>query len=213
MATSIEELKAIIGQAPQKKRYTIAEFVEIAEDHPDQWLELIRGEIVVVPPPSKKHQKHATRVVNLFGHFIEQIESLGCQLAGTTCYFEVTEELREQAWAKGEKIQSDVCPDASISYKDYWDTGRIPPALLVVEVLSISNRENLERDTITKPEIYAALEIPAYWIVNRRDQSIWAHTEPIGGRYTVCERFKGDQVLPAPGLEFLQITPTQIFEE
>ncbi len=212
MATSVEELKAIVRRSPQTKRYTIAEFIEIAEANPDQWLELIRGEIVVVSQPDKKHQKHATRINGLFARHYQQISTLGCQIGGTSCYFEVTEELREQARAAGEEMQSDVCPDASISFQDYWDTDRIPPALLVVEVLSFSNRENLERDTLTKPEIYAALQIPAYWIADRRDESVTVYTKPSGGKYTACERFTGDQVLPAPGLEFLQITPAQIFE-
>jgi hypothetical protein len=33
------------------------------------------------------------------------------------------------------------------------------------------------------------------------------------GAYAVCEKINGDQVLPAPGLEFLQIAPAQIFGE
>jgi len=45
------------------------------------------------------------------------------------------------------------------------------------------------------------------------DKSVLAHTKPRDGGYGVCEQFKGDQVLPAPGLEFLQITPAQIFAE
>jgi Uma2 family endonuclease len=174
---------------------------------------LIRGEIVVVSKPDKKHQKHTGRIISLFADHHQEIRALGFQIGGANCYFEVTEELRDQARARGEEIQSDVCPDASISFQDYWDTDRIPPALLVVEVLSFSNRENLERDTITKPEIYAALEIPAYWMADRRDQSVKVYTKPSGGKYTACERFTGDQVLPAPGLEFLQITPAQIFAE
>jgi Uma2 family endonuclease len=213
MATSVEELQTIIGQAPRSKQYTIAEFIEYAEDHPDQWLELIRGEIVVVSQPDKKHQKHTGRIIRQFARHNDQIEAAGLQIGGTNCYFEVTDELREQAQLLGEKIQSDVCPDASISYQDYWDTERIPPALLVVEVLSFSNRENPERDTITKPEIYAALEIPAYWIVDRRDESVTVYTQPVGGEYQSQVKCQGEDILPAPGLEFLQITPPQIFAE
>jgi Uma2 family endonuclease len=211
MATSVEELETVIGQTPQKKRYTIAEFVQIAEDRTDEWLELIDGEIVVVSKPDKKHQTHTGRIIELFADHIQQIKALGCRIGGTNFYFEVTRELKEQGWAKGEKLQSDVCPDASINFRDYLDTDRRPPALLVVEVLSDSNRENLERDIITKPEIYAALEIPAYWIVDRRDESVTVYTAPTGGKYSERERFTDGQVLPAPGLEFLQITPAQVF--
>jgi Uma2 family endonuclease len=213
MSTSVEELQTIIGQAPRSKRYTIAEFIEYAEDHPDQWLELIRGEIVVVSKPDNKHQKHTGRLIELFAGHLSRIKAMELQIGGTNCYFEVTEELREHARLLGEKIQSDVCPDASISHQDYWDTERIPPALLVVEVLSFSNRENLERDTITKPEIYAALEIPAYWIVDRRDESVLVYTQPVRGQYQSEVKYQEEDILPAPGLEFLQITPARIFAD
>lgn len=211
MATSVEELQTIIGQAATAKLYSIAEFIEIAEAHPDQWLELIKGEIIVVPAPDKQHQKHVGQIINLFARHQPAISALGCQIGGTNNYFEVTQELQQQARAAGKKIQSDVCPDASISYQDYWDRARRPPALLVVEVLSVSNRENIERDTVAKVEIYAALEIPAYWVIDRRDQSIWVYTEPRDAEYQTVAQYTGEQLLPAPGLEFLQITPAQIF--
>jgi hypothetical protein len=52
--------------------------------------------------------------------------------------------------------------------------------------------------------------IPAYWVVDRRDRSVWAHTAPRDGKYTRRTQFKGRRKLPAPGLEFLAITPAQI---
>ncbi|MGH9755792.1 MAG: Uma2 family endonuclease, partial [Blastocatellia bacterium] len=108
---------------------------------------------------------------------------------------------------------SDICPDVVIYYRGYHRANRRPPALLAVEVLSFSNRQNIERDLLLKRKIYAPLEVPAYWIIDRRDQSVMAYTTPNRGEYMMCEQFKGDQVLPAPGLEFLQITPAQIFAE
>jgi hypothetical protein len=64
---------------------------------------------------------------------------------------------------------------------------------------------------ISKPEIYATLEIPAYWVIDRRDQCVWAHTAPENGQYASRIQYKGRQRLPAPGMEFLNITPAQIF--
>jgi Uma2 family endonuclease len=172
-------------------------------------LELIKGEIVMLPPPDKAHQKAIDRVIKLFAYHIREIEALGCVIGGSNCFFEVPEQFR----AEDGSGPSDIFPDASIHYEDYHDTTRHPAALLVVEVLSTSNRENLERDLILKQEIYAALEMPAYWIIDRRDQSVWVHTQPCAGQYTLREQMKGAQVLSAPGLEFLQITPARIFSE
>jgi Uma2 family endonuclease len=65
---------------------------------------------------------------------------------------------------------------------------------------------------IRKPDIYATLEIPTYWVVDRRDKSVWVHTQPRDGQYAKREHCKGRRKLPAPGLEFLHLTPARIFE-
>jgi Uma2 family endonuclease len=212
MATTNEEIKLLEETAPRAKPFSLTEFIAVAEALPDRRLELIRGEIVMFPPPDKIHQKHTGRVINLFARQAIQIEALGCEIGGSNCYFEVPAELSQRWAAEGESGPSDICPDASIYYANYWEAERCPPALLVVEVLSVSKREHLERDLVTKPEIYASLEIPAYWIVDRRDQSVWVYTEPKDGKYRSCKSYQGNQVLPAPGLEFLAITSEQIFE-
>lgn len=64
---------------------------------------------------------------------------------------------------------------------------------------------------VSKPDIYATLEIPAYWVIDRRDRSVWAHTGPKDGKYTLRAQYKGRKKLPAPGLDFLAITHAQIF--
>jgi Uma2 family endonuclease len=82
---------------------------------------------------------------------------------------------------------------------------------LVVEVISVSSRSEIDCDLISKPDIYAALEIPTYWVIDRRDQIVWVHTAPEDGQYTRRAQYKGRKKLPAPGLDFLAITPAQVF--
>lgn len=212
------KLELILGELvvkPEQGRdyFTIPEFEVVADLFPDHRLELINGEIVMSPQPDKRHQKNTGRSINLFAKYLEQIEALGCGIGGSNYFFSVPDEVCKRLAAAGLGSPSDVCPDASICYQDYLDTGRIPPALLVVEVLSDSRLLYVQRDMTTKPEIYAALKIPTYWIVDRRTQSVWVHTKPNEGGYASRQQLKGDAVLPAPGLEFLQITPAQIFKE
>ncbi len=206
------ELELINGEITVNKRsplqfISIADFERVAEEFPDHRIELIDGEIMMMPPPDKEHQKIAGRVNTLLAEEVRQIKTLGCSIGGSTSYFDVPDNFRKPD-GSGPDI---VCPDVSVYFNDYFDTNRRPPALLIVEVLSFSKRKHIKRDLELKQAIYAALEVPAYWVIDRRDQSVWAHTEPRDGAYTVCEQIKGDQVLPAPGLEFLQITPEQIF--
>jgi Uma2 family endonuclease len=208
------ELELIYGEIVINKRsrrdyFSIEDFKAVAEELPDHRIELINGEIMMMPPPDKEHQKIAGQVNTLLAYEVRQIAALGCSIGGSTGFFDVPDTFRMPD-GSGPDV---VCTDASVYYRDYFDTNRRPPPLLIVEVLSFSKREHIERDLELKRVIYAALEVPAYWVIDRRDQSVLAHTEPRDGRYAVCEMVKGDQVLPAPGLDFLQITPAQIFEK
>ena len=228
MATTLEDIKAQEAQAhaaarnveagegeklsPLVRRFSLNEFAAVAEALPDDRLELINGEIIMVPPPDKIHQQRTARLIELFAHHVNEIAALGCQIVGSSGYYAVPKELQQRWVAEGEEGPDDVCPDASVCYRDYLDADRRPPALLVIEVLSLAKRDR-DRDLVMKPEIYATLEIPAYWIVDRRDASVWVHTKPSEGKYTLREQCKGDNILPAPGLEFLAMTPAQIFEQ
>ncbi len=208
MATTATESKPVRKTPTQCLPYfTLAEFKAIAELLAYRRLELIKGEIKVFPPPDKEHQYLASHFIMLCAPHVAEIEALDCLIAGSTNFFEVPESFLNEEGAGPSAIN----PDATICYQDYWYTDRRPPALLVVEVLSFSNREVADNDLVTKLAIYAALEIPTYWIIDRRDQSVWVHTQLHDGEYTSHQQMKGAEVLAAPGLEFLQITPTQIF--
>lgn len=193
------------------RKLSLEEFASVAEALPDDRLELINGEISMSPPPDKTHMALSDRILELFAYNIKEIASLGCQISGSR-YYALPKEL-DRRWVDAAAEGPDnVCPDASIYYSDYLEKERRPPALLMVEVLSISKREHIDRDLIIKADIYAALEIPAYWVIDRRDASVWAHTDPASGKYALREQYKGDRALPAPGLEFLSITARRIFE-
>jgi Uma2 family endonuclease len=217
MATTTEEIKAQESQteatASLVRRFSLAEFAAVADVLPDDRLELINGEIIMVPPPDKLRMKRTNRLIELFAHHVKKITALGGQISGSNCYYAVPKDLQQRWVEEGTKGPDNVCPDASICYRDYLDTDRRPPALLVVEVLSVSKQEHIDRGLSIKTEIYATLEIPAYWVVDRRDQSVWVYTAPKDRKYRSCQSYQGNQALPAPGLEFLQLTPAQIFEQ
>lgn len=193
------------------RRFTLDEFAELANSLPEDRLELINGEIAMTPPPDATHINLALRIELLLNASYQQLLSLGCSAVGASAWFAVPVGLRD-SWVDADaKGPHHVCPDVSVCYTDYLNSARVPPALLVVEVLSVSQRSAIERDLTLKPDVYAALQIPAYWVVDRRDESIWVHTLPVDGQYSQRTRHRADDVLPAPGLEFLSITPARIF--
>jgi len=196
---------------PLKRLFSLEEFARIVEALPDDSLELIKGEIVMSPPPDDPHIKQTMDVEYLLQKHLNEIEKLGCRVVGSNAWYAVPRELKQRWMDEGDEGPDHVLPDASVCFADYLDTNRRPPALLVIETISISSRSAIERDLVSKPGIYATLEIPAYWVIDRRDNCVWVHTGPENGQYASRIQFKGHQRLPAPGMEFLNITPAQIF--
>ncbi len=197
--------------AALKRIVTLEEFAEIAAALPEEQLELINGEIEMAPPPDNFHIEKSNSLLEIFASHLVEIAALNCQISQSS-WFTVAIEMQELWVQEGVRGPGNVCPDVCIIYRDYLQTNRRPPALLVVEVISVSSKREIDRDLIRKPDIYATLEIPTYWVVDRRDQSVWVHTNPRAGQYAKREQCKGRRKLPAPGLEFLYITPAQIFE-
>ena len=206
-----EAQKSNQRERPLKRLFTLEEFARIVDALPDDRLELIKGEIVMSPPPDDMRIEQTIRVENLLARHLGEIETLGCQIAGSSAWYAVPLELKQKWVDEGVKGPDHVLPDASVPYSDYLRIDRRPPALLVIETLSISSRSAIDRDLVSKPDIYATLEIPAYWVIDRRDNCVWVHTGPENGQYASRIQYKGQQRLPVPGMDFLNITPAQIF--
>ena len=193
------------------RRLTLEEFQKIAESLPDDRMELINGEIEMSPPPNFDHIEESMSIEYLLQLHISEIYKLGCRVVGTSAWYAVPTELKESWVTKDVKGPDHVCPDASVCFSDYLRTDRRPPALLIVEIISTSSKREIDRDLIRKPDIYATLEVPTYWVIDRRDESVWVYLAPKDGKYTKQTQYKGRKKLPAPGLDFLTITPARIF--
>lgn len=219
MATALKDLPPYVEEKresnqperPLKRLFTLEEFARVVDALPDDRLELIKGEIVMSPPPDDPHIKQNIGIEKLLSRHWEAIEKLGCSSVGPSVWYAVPGDLNQKWVDEGAKGPDHVCPDASVVFDDYLDTDRRPPALLVIEIVSVSSKSAIERDLVSKPEIYATLEIPIYWVIDRRDKCVWVHTAPENGQYISRIQHKGQQILPAPGMDFLNITPAQIF--
>lgn len=170
-----------------EREMTIAE----AADRVSNWLpghrvEILRGSLIVTPPPDEPHQ-------------------------GTV--FEVGYEIR-RAGAKeaGLKVRPGIglwlptgpadyaIPDLSVVDADVGDArvskNCYAPHVfrMVVEVSS----SNWSQDTISKVDVYAHAGIPVYVVVDRHHDEVLLYAKPTDGKYPDPVRYKRGESLPIP---------------
>ncbi|WP_369391473.1 Uma2 family endonuclease [Streptomyces sp. CG1] len=170
-----------------EREMTIAE----AADRVSSWLpghrvEILRGSLIVSPPPDEPHQ-------------------------GTV--FEVGCEIR-QAGAKkvGLKVRPGIAlwlptgpadyaiPDLSVVDADIADAlvrnNCYAPHVfhMVLEVTSF----NWSDDTALKVELYAEAGIPVYLVADRRHEEVLLYQNPKDGKYPVPTRYKRGESVPVP---------------
>lgn len=125
--------------------WTLADLASLPDD--GQRYEIVDGSLLVSPPLTVLHQAVTARISRLLaaaaGSELEVLEGVGVQLPNGL-----------------------LVPDVVVAHGASVWSGRsvLAPAdlLLAVEVVSPSSRTT---DRITKPALYAAARVPAYWRV------------------------------------------------
>lgn len=138
-----------------------------------QRVELIDGKIYVMSPMNYLHAAGIRRVQYVLS-----------QLAGTKYHINVQLPI---ALADGSEPEPDVAVVAGTI--DQFDDHSPDFAELIVEV-SVSS---VEFDRNEKKQIYAAREIPEYWILNLRDRQLEVMRGPRGRAYESTVIFSGGQ--------------------
>jgi Uma2 family endonuclease len=147
--------------APAESRYTAARYFALVDEgvlHADDRVELLEGVIVAMSP---QNPPHASAVYRTY----EAIRTV----VGTRALVRVQLPLIAGSLSVPEPDVA-VVPGRASDYDTAHPTG----ALLVVEVADTS----LLEDRLTKAAIYAAANVPEYWIVNLRDDWIEVFRSP-----------------------------------
>jgi Uma2 family endonuclease len=124
-------------------------------------IELLEGQLVFMSPIGAPHSStvqklNAVLTPALLGRAIVRVQSPFAAL-----------ELSEPE------------PDIAVVPLGNYDAAHPDRAHLIIEVADAS----LSRDRGVKQRLYAACEVPEYWIVNVVDRRIEVHTEPADGAY------------------------------
>ena len=158
--------------AYKKRLLTVEDYLEMGRQgilRPDERVELIRGEIVVMAPQGPIHANCVRRLTMLFARrIVEHVHDS----------VEVSVQLPMVA-SEHDAPEPDV---ALLRIADY--TGRHPEGgdvLLAVEV-SVTT---LRYDRDVKVPLFAEAGIPEVWIVNFEDQTLEVYRDLQDGRYRV----------------------------
>lgn len=179
-----------ISKAPISRKFTVDEYYRMAEAgilRPDERLELICGEIIVMAPMGNPHATGVRRLERVWHNALGNAATVSVQ-----CPIRLNE-------------YADPEPDITVlRYREDDYFGKLPSAedaLLIIEVSDTS----LVFDRNVKTDLYAQANVPETWITNLPEDCIEAFTEPGADGYanhTVYRR--GDRISPSmlPDVEF-----------
>jgi Uma2 family endonuclease len=85
----------------------------------------------------------------------------------------------------------------------------MPPPRLIAEVVS-PGKSNHDRDYINKRAQYAAIDVPEYWLIDPKEQTVTV-LELQGDDYRDVGTFRGDEAIVSPGFPELALTAKQVF--
>ena len=151
------------ANTPKPRKFTVAEYYRMAEIgilRPEERVELIEGEIIVMAPIGPGHSGEVNRLIHRFSHpdndrFIVHVQN-PVQLGD------------------GSELEPDV---ALLRFRDdYYGTSHPTPedVLLVIEVADSS----LEYDREVKAHLYGRAGVPETWVKNLPEDCIERFTEP-----------------------------------
>lgn len=141
-------------------------------------VELIRGQIIKMSPIGSRHAACVDKIVALFHRLLASEDLI----------------IRGQNPVQLDDY-SEPEPDIAVlkPHPDYYaeQHPQAKDVLLIVEVADTS----YDYDKEVKASLYAAADIPEYWIVNLEKREIEAHRDPAGSLYKHIEIFlPGDLV-------------------
>jgi Uma2 family endonuclease len=163
-----------------KKLFTMAEYYKMYEAGiigPDERTELIEGEIIKMSPMGVRHGSAVIRSNDLFGRLYR-----GKALVSVQVPIDLDE-------------YNEPVPDLCLlkPTTDYYASRHAGPSDVFL-VLEISDT-TLDYDSRLKLRLYAAAEIPEYWIANLKEQTLLVFRKPSKKKYeTTLTYRRGDSI-------------------
>ena len=191
-----EAMSHAITDYPRRHRLSVDDYYRMAEIGilaADQRVELIDGEIIDMPPPGTLHAATVHRLIGIFVHAVGD---------GAIALVQNPVRLTEY---------SEPQPDLALlrPREDFYAQHHPRPAdvLLIVEIAATSLRYDRE----TKRPLYAAHEIPEFWLVDLAGKRLVRHRAPQRSAYTQVDEPELTRVLEISELPGVAVDLSRLF--
>lgn len=171
----------------------------------EQAVELIKGRLLKMSAPNRKHQKISWQ---LSGIFYITFKKIGCD--AYTAPFDVRFLDKTQSIKENKEIATVVQPDLCVicDKTKLDDKGCLGAPDLIVEILSASNSKKEMR---TKKELYEENSVPEYWIIDPTHETLLQYVLQENGMYWPPKIFVSDEIVQSVVLPSLKIDLNEIF--
>jgi Uma2 family endonuclease len=192
-----------IAQLDLQGVYTYADYLTWKFD---QTVELIKGKILKMSAPNRRHQEISWQLSGLFYTTFK-----GARCRAYAAPFDVR-LLDKKKSLKANKdiltvVQPDLCVICDLEKLD--DKGCIGAPDLIVEILSASNSKKEMR---TKKELYEENGVKEYWILDPTHQTLLQYSLQEDGTYTPPQIFVHDETVQSTAFVTLIVDLNEIFE-
>jgi Uma2 family endonuclease len=181
-----------------RRRWTVDEYWKMAEDgilHPDDRVELLDGDVVMMSPIGPHHGNVVDALTGLLVPRLQGIAVVRVQGA-----IQLDEYSQPQ-------------PDLALlrrregGYRE--DQPRPGDIFLVIEVAKTSLTTDLE----VKVPLYARAGIPEVWVIDLDNAVLLAHRDPAGDRYASVESYRADAEVTVAKLPRVSLALEEILDE
>jgi Uma2 family endonuclease len=176
--------------------YTAADLLRMREET-DERLELIDGEVFVVPSPNEGHQTSSSILVHAF---VGQITLKGLGRVYHAPFDVLISDDRV--------VQPDLLVVLNEDRAAVGPDGVVGRPSLVVEIVSPTNRMH---DLRRKRALYADAGIPEFWLVDPALRSVVVLTEPSAGDYRTERVYTERAVVRSVTIPVVEIAVTDLF--
>ncbi|MCB1236693.1 MAG: Uma2 family endonuclease [Verrucomicrobiae bacterium] len=168
------------------RRWTLEEYFALGEHgilKPDERTELIRGEIVVTPPPGPWHSGSVNRINHRLHRLVGDRAIVACQNPIVLGDDSAPEPDFVLLWPRD----------------DFYSTGHPTPKDVILAIEIADSSYLFDRNV--KAGLYAEFNVPEFWLVHRQRRSVTIFRDPADGRYTSEIEVKAGDSLAIPELD------------